>query len=77
MRVAELGKKWFTDNWKLCKPLETTDDVVQVKNWAFEVYVSLAMVNYPYPANFLAPLPANPVKVRSRSRTKVRKYNKY
>jgi lysosomal Pro-X carboxypeptidase len=27
-----------------------------------EVYANLAMANYPYPANFLAPLPAYPVR---------------
>lgn len=61
--ATEPGKTWLTENWRLCKPLESADDVAQVKNWASEVYVSLAMVNYPYPADFLAPLPANPIKV--------------
>jgi len=61
--VVDSGKAWLTDNWKLCTSLETTDDVVQLKYWAADVYVALAMVNYPYEANFLAPLPANPIKV--------------
>jgi lysosomal Pro-X carboxypeptidase len=57
------GKTWLTDNWRLCKPLKDKDDVQLLKNWASEVYVSLAVVNYPYEANFFAPLPANPIKV--------------
>lgn len=57
------GKTWLTDNWRLCKPLNDKNDVVILKQWAAEVYVALAMVNYPYEANFLAPLPANPIKV--------------
>lgn len=60
---VDYGKAWLTDNWKLCTPLETTDDVARLKYWAADVYVALAMVNYPYEANFLAPLPANPIKV--------------
>jgi len=54
---------WLTENWKLCEPLENSDDVAQLKYWATDVYVALAMVNYPYEANFLASLPANPIKV--------------
>lgn len=57
------GKTWLTNNWILCNPLKDEDDVKLLKNWAAEVYVALAMVNYPYEANFLAPLPANPIKV--------------
>lgn len=57
------GKTWLTNDWRLCNPLKDEDDVKLLKNWAAEVYVALAMVNYPYEANFLAPLPANPIKV--------------
>ena len=31
--------------------------------WLNEVWVDLGMVNYPYPASFLEPLPGWPVKV--------------
>jgi lysosomal Pro-X carboxypeptidase len=51
--------------WKLCSPLKNDDDVLKLKEWISEVYVNLAMVNYPYSANFLAPLPGNPVKVNA------------
>jgi len=60
---VDSGKSWLTENWKLCKLLKDSNDVAQLKYWATDVYVALAMVNYPYEANFFAPLPANPIKV--------------
>lgn len=59
------GREWLSENWKLCTPLMTKKNVTKLKNWASELYVNLAMINYPYPANFLTPLPANPVKVKT------------
>ncbi|XP_050520084.1 lysosomal Pro-X carboxypeptidase [Daktulosphaira vitifoliae] len=56
------GKAWLSNIWKLCTPLSNNNDVTMLKNWASEVYVNLAMANYPYPANFLMPLPGNPIK---------------
>lgn len=60
---TDSGREWLYKNWKLCVPLDDDDDVRVLKSWASEVYVALSMVNYPYKADFLAPLPANPVKV--------------
>nr|XP_033334208.1 lysosomal Pro-X carboxypeptidase [Megalopta genalis] len=56
------GKKWLSDNWKLCEPLKNDSQVKQLKDYLQEAYIDLAMVNYPYAANFLVPLPAYPVK---------------
>jgi hypothetical protein len=39
------------------------DDIATLKNWLEQMYGFLGMANYPYPANFLQDLPANPVKV--------------
>lgn len=50
----------------MCVPLSTDGDVIKLKDWISELLVNLAMVNYPYPANFLAPLPGNPIKVKFR-----------
>ncbi|XP_012280415.1 lysosomal Pro-X carboxypeptidase isoform X2 [Orussus abietinus] len=55
------GRKWLTENWKLCEPLNNTTQVEGLKSWLNDVYGNLAMVNYPYESNFLMPLPAYPV----------------
>ena len=51
------------DMLHLCQPLKTQEDVATLKTWLSETWVNLAMVDYPYPASFLEPLPAWPVKV--------------
>uniref|UniRef100_A0A8D8UFM4 Lysosomal Pro-X carboxypeptidase n=1 Tax=Cacopsylla melanoneura TaxID=428564 RepID=A0A8D8UFM4_9HEMI len=56
------GKKWVSDQWKLCSPIKTTTDVSTFKNWIADMYSTLAMVNYPYPNDFLRPVPAHPIK---------------
>ncbi|KAF2887399.1 hypothetical protein ILUMI_18774, partial [Ignelater luminosus] len=56
------GKTWLSSKWKLCKPLQNDTDIQSLLDWLTEIYGNLAMVNYPYPTNFLAPLPAHPVK---------------
>ncbi|KAI9562235.1 hypothetical protein GHT06_013200 [Daphnia sinensis] len=60
--VNDEGKEWIRTHWNLCVPLNGTEDVANLKDWLTNVWTNLAMVNYPYPANFLAPLPAYPVK---------------
>ncbi|XP_012260896.2 lysosomal Pro-X carboxypeptidase [Athalia rosae] len=51
------GTMWLSENWKLCP----SSDVKLLKDFLTDVYGNLAMVNYPYKTNFLAPLPANPI----------------
>lgn len=46
----------------MCRPLKNASDVKALKDWLSEVYGNLAMVNYPYPTSFLAPLPGYPVR---------------
>ncbi|OAD54503.1 Lysosomal Pro-X carboxypeptidase, partial [Eufriesea mexicana] len=58
---SDKGKMWLSDNWKLCQPLKNESDVKQLISYLEDIYTNLAMVNYPYKANFLAPLPAYPV----------------
>lgn len=60
---TETGRSWFTKHWKLCKPLKTSTDAIYLKYILSDIYFSVAMVNYPYPNDFLKPVPANPVSV--------------
>jgi lysosomal Pro-X carboxypeptidase len=54
------GRERLTKLFKLCHPLRT---VTELKNWLFDMYANIAMVDYPYPTSFLADLPAFPARV--------------
>nr|XP_022323280.1 lysosomal Pro-X carboxypeptidase-like [Crassostrea virginica] len=56
------GLSKLTEMFHLCRPLKSMDDVDALKGWIQSALVYLAMVDYPYPSKFLAPLPAWPVK---------------
>ncbi|XP_020292385.1 lysosomal Pro-X carboxypeptidase [Pseudomyrmex gracilis] len=63
------GKKWLSDNWKLCEPLKTVENINTLKDFLQDIYIDLAMVNYPYETDFLAPLPGNPINAFCRHLT--------
>ncbi|XP_014670682.1 PREDICTED: lysosomal Pro-X carboxypeptidase-like isoform X2 [Priapulus caudatus] len=54
------GLQYISQAMHLCKPLKK--DAGALKSWLTEVYGNLAMANYPYPASFLSPMPAWPIK---------------
>jgi len=56
------GRSTLTRMFKLCDPLKKFEDVYGLIFWLSEAWVNLAMVDYPYPANFLEFLPAHPIK---------------
>ncbi|XP_043927145.1 lysosomal Pro-X carboxypeptidase [Protopterus annectens] len=60
---SEEGLQWISTAFHLCSPLKNSDDVGAFKSWLSETWVNLAMVNYPYEAFFLQPLPAWPIQV--------------
>ncbi|XP_028855891.1 lysosomal Pro-X carboxypeptidase-like [Denticeps clupeoides] len=53
------GLRWLAAEFGLCSPLSRGDGL---KSWLQETWGNLAMVNYPYGADFLQPLPAWPVQ---------------
>ncbi|XP_068601568.1 lysosomal Pro-X carboxypeptidase [Brachionichthys hirsutus] len=57
------GLQWLSDEFSLCSPLKNKNNIVSFKNWLQETWVNLAMVDYPYEANFLQPLPPWPIQV--------------
>ncbi|CAO1439472.1 unnamed protein product [Diamesa hyperborea] len=56
------GRKVLNQKFKFCVGLNKTEDIDQFFDYLQDVFGNLAMANYPYPANFLAPLPAYPVR---------------
>ncbi|OWR42386.1 lysosomal Pro-X carboxypeptidase [Danaus plexippus] len=53
---------WLHKNWNLCEPVKPAD-VNTLMEFLQSMYETLAMVNYPFPSDFLLPLPAQPVRV--------------
>lgn len=57
------GLQWLSSEFSLCAPLKNKVEAAAFKSWLQETWVNLAMVDYPYEANFLQPLPRWPIKV--------------
>ncbi|XP_071449372.1 lysosomal Pro-X carboxypeptidase [Hetaerina americana] len=55
------GLKWLSSNWSLCSPLQNSQNVSALKDWIAGMITNVAMLDYPYPTNFILPLPGNPV----------------
>lgn len=64
------GLQWLSEEFSLCAPLKNKNDAVGFKSWLQETWVNLAMVDYPYEANFLQPLPPWPIQVQTNTKVK-------
>ncbi|XP_051114466.1 uncharacterized protein LOC127240068 [Andrographis paniculata] len=53
------GLSYLTKAFGFCRKLKSVDDLY---DWLESAYSYLAMANYPYPSDFLMPLPGNPIK---------------
>jgi len=63
---TQQGLTTLTNKFNLCFPLTNVNDLI---NWAENALTSLAMIDYPYPTNFLEPVPGWPVKVSCQQMT--------
>ncbi|XP_076254255.1 lysosomal Pro-X carboxypeptidase-like [Rhynchophorus ferrugineus] len=59
---TDAGKKNVTAIFNLCKPLHSQMDINELIDGIEDIYVNLAMLNYPYPTNFISSLPAHPIQ---------------
>jgi len=62
-RQNNTGLEWLNSHFHLCdsSKLSSPDNVTMIKSYLTDLWTNLAMMDYPYPTSFLAPLPANPV----------------
>ena len=61
--LVMLGYEKLSSTFRICPSLHTDADYRHLLGWLRNVFTVLAMMDYPYPTQFLAPLPANPVNV--------------
>ncbi|XP_058765202.1 uncharacterized protein LOC131638651 [Vicia villosa] len=53
------GLEFLSKTFNFCQKLKSTGDLF---GWLESAYSYLAMVNYPYPSEFMKPLPGHPIK---------------
>ncbi|KAI8494843.1 hypothetical protein Bbelb_274480 [Branchiostoma belcheri] len=61
VEINDPGLRKLTSMFRLCALL-TADDMPTLVDWLVNLWMIYALIDYPYPANFLTPLPAWPVK---------------
>ena len=61
----------LSEAFKTCDPV-TNQTLKHLYGWVRNSFTNLAMMNYPYPADALAPLPGYPVNVRNLIELKIK-----
>jgi lysosomal Pro-X carboxypeptidase len=67
--ATQAGRDEISSTLGLCAPLESLDDAYGVIGWLENAIGFMAMADYPYPANFLGPMPAYPCSVAAEAYT--------
>lgn len=62
LAATDEGRAWLSKLFVLCRPLDKSQ-VNDFISWVSSTWDSMAMIDYPNPADFLQPLPAYPIKV--------------
>jgi len=60
-QILEASYNTLTAKFHLCSPLQSENDVYNLIGWITGGIQFMAMIDYPYPTNFLEPVPAWPV----------------
>uniref|UniRef100_A0A0R3RWI0 Lysosomal Pro-X carboxypeptidase n=1 Tax=Elaeophora elaphi TaxID=1147741 RepID=A0A0R3RWI0_9BILA len=65
LSLTAIGRAYLNRLFRLDKKsyLNSSNDWIMLKQYLEDIFESMAMVNYPYPSNYLAELPGWPVKV--------------
>ncbi|KAK3788791.1 hypothetical protein RRG08_029239 [Elysia crispata] len=63
----DAGLKFISSTFHLCDPLTSMADVYSFEDFLSEMYIDYAEGDYPYPASFLADLPAWPINEACKS----------
>ena len=63
---SQSGRATLSSEFKLCKPLKTEEEALQLANWASSAFDFMAMGSYPYPSTYMLNgggiLPAFPLR---------------
>ena len=59
------GMEILVEKLRLCDKIKKHIHFLMMHRWARNAFVMMAMLDYPYPTDFMGSLPGNPVKVRS------------
>lgn len=69
-KMADQGKyDYITSSFHTCKPVNSST-LDHLYKWVRNAFTTIAMMNYPYPADLLGPMPGHPVDVACSKITK-------
>ncbi|CAG9860283.1 unnamed protein product [Phyllotreta striolata] len=61
--TSKQERNYLSEKFKLCRNIETAADVYKLLDWLKNMYVHMALFNYPYNTYYYKPLPANIIRL--------------